>query len=44
LTDALSERLFNALVVRGWAEQAGFASVQVMPVAHAFWRFYRLEG
>jgi SAM-dependent methyltransferase len=30
--------------VRGWAEEAGFATVQVMPVDHAFWRFYRLEG
>jgi hypothetical protein len=30
--------------VRGWAEQAGFAGVQVMPVDHAFWRFYRLQG
>ena len=30
--------------VRGWAEQAGFAGVRVMPVDHAFWRFHRLEG
>jgi hypothetical protein len=30
--------------VRGLAEQAGFATIQVISVDHAFWRFYRLEG
>jgi len=29
-------------VVRRYAEQAGFTSVEVLPVAHDFWRFYRL--
>jgi SAM-dependent methyltransferase len=29
-------------VVRRYAERAGFTSVEVLPVAHDFWRFYRL--
>jgi 2-polyprenyl-3-methyl-5-hydroxy-6-metoxy-1,4-benzoquinol methylase len=30
--------------VREWADQAGFASLQVLPVDHLFWRFYQLSG
>jgi hypothetical protein len=30
--------------VRDWAGRAGFASLEVLPVDHAFWRFYRLGG
>jgi hypothetical protein len=29
-------------VVRRYAERAGFTSVEVLPVDHDFWRFYRL--
>ncbi|MGH3934112.1 MAG: class I SAM-dependent methyltransferase [Pseudonocardiaceae bacterium] len=29
--------------VRAWAREAGFARVDVLPIAHDFWRFYRLE-
>ena len=25
-----------------YAEQAGFAQVEVLPIEHDFWRFYRL--
>jgi 2-polyprenyl-3-methyl-5-hydroxy-6-metoxy-1,4-benzoquinol methylase len=28
--------------VRAYAEQAGFASVEILPIEHDFWRFYRL--
>jgi SAM-dependent methyltransferase/predicted transcriptional regulator len=30
--------------VRQWADQAGFANLQVLPVDHTFWRFYQLTG
>jgi hypothetical protein len=30
--------------VREWSDQAGFASLRVLPVDHAFWRFYELSG
>jgi hypothetical protein len=30
--------------VREWADQAGFASLQVLPVDHLFWRFYQMSG
>jgi SAM-dependent methyltransferase len=29
--------------VRQWARAAGYASVEVLPVANDFWRFYRLD-
>jgi len=29
---------------RRYAEQAGFANVEVVPIEHDFWRFYRLEA
>jgi len=30
--------------VRGYAEQAGFAGFEVLPIENDFWRFYRLSG
>jgi ubiquinone/menaquinone biosynthesis C-methylase UbiE len=29
--------------VRRWAAEAGFTRVEVLPVEHEFWRFYRLD-
>jgi 2-polyprenyl-3-methyl-5-hydroxy-6-metoxy-1,4-benzoquinol methylase len=29
---------------RRYAEEAGFGSVEVLPIEHDFWRFYRLEA
>lgn len=29
--------------VRGYAREAGFAAVTVLPIEHDFWRFYRLD-
>jgi predicted O-methyltransferase YrrM len=34
----------RADTVRQWADHAGFASLQVLPVDHVFWRFYELSG
>jgi hypothetical protein len=31
------------VTVRGFADQAGFSAVIVLPVEHDFWRFYRLD-
>jgi hypothetical protein len=30
--------------VRQWADAAGYASVEVLPIANDFWRFYRLAA
>jgi SAM-dependent methyltransferase len=30
-------------VMRGFAEAAGFASIEVLPIENDFWRFYRLD-
>src|SRR5918992_1138203 len=30
--------------LRGYAEEAGFARFEVLPIENDFWRFYRLEG
>jgi hypothetical protein len=30
--------------VREWSDQAGFASLRVLPIDHDFWRFYQLSG
>jgi hypothetical protein len=30
--------------LRGYATEAGFASVEVLPLEHDMFRFYRLEG
>jgi hypothetical protein len=29
--------------VDGYAREAGFAQVEVLPIEHDFWRFYRLS-
>ncbi len=29
-------------IVRAYAAEAGFGSVEVLPIDHVFWRFYRL--
>lgn len=34
----------RAATVREWSDQAGFASLRVLPVDHVFWRFYQLAG
>jgi SAM-dependent methyltransferase len=33
----------RADTVRGYADAAGFRTVEVLPIEHDFWRFYRLE-
>jgi hypothetical protein len=30
--------------VRRWARAAGYGSVEVLPIANDFWRFYRLDA
>ena len=34
----------RSATVRDWSDQAGFASLRVLPVDHVFWRFYQLAG
>jgi SAM-dependent methyltransferase/predicted transcriptional regulator len=34
----------RSATVRDWAARAGFAGLEVLPVDHAFWRFYQLRG
>jgi hypothetical protein len=34
----------RATTLRDYAEQAGFAGVEVLPIDHDFWRFYRLTS
>jgi hypothetical protein len=29
--------------VRAYAQQAGFRDVEIVPIEHDFWRFYRLN-
>jgi SAM-dependent methyltransferase len=29
---------------RGYAQRAGFADIEILPIEHDFWRFYRLVG
>ena len=28
--------------LRGYASKAGFQNVEILPIEHPFWRFYRL--
>ncbi len=35
--------VLRAPTVRAWAEQAGFSSVQTLPIENDFWCFYRLN-
>jgi hypothetical protein len=30
--------------LRQYASEAGFANVEILPIEHEFWRFYRLSG
>jgi SAM-dependent methyltransferase len=30
-------------ILRGYAKQAGFSGVEILPIEHDFWRFYRLR-
>ena len=30
-------------VLRGYAREAGFSDIEVLPIENDFWRFYRLE-
>jgi SAM-dependent methyltransferase len=34
----------RSATVRDWSDQAGCASLRVLPVDHVFWRFYQLAG
>lgn len=36
--------IMRAPTFRGYAEEAGYAGVEVLPIEHDFWRFYRLVG
>jgi SAM-dependent methyltransferase len=36
--------VLRSTTVRQWAGEAGFSRVEELPIAHDFWRFYRLEG
>lgn len=30
--------------LRGYTREAGFRDVEILPIEHDFWRFYRLVG
>ncbi|MDQ4009283.1 MAG: class I SAM-dependent methyltransferase [Actinomycetota bacterium] len=36
--------VLRADTVRQWARDAGYASVEILPIANDLWRFYRLEA
>ncbi len=36
--------VLRAPTVRAWAEAAGYPGMQVLPIEHDFWRFYRLDA
>lgn len=47
-TWAESERVVNGTVLESgtlsdWARSAGFGDIQILPIEHPFWRFYRLD-
>ena len=49
--DALGERLFTSAgtvmrpdTLREYAREAGFTDVEILPIEHDFFRFYRLRG
>ena len=42
--DAAAGTALRSATVREWSDQAGFASLRVLPVDHVFWRFYQLAG
>jgi hypothetical protein len=31
-------------VLKGLARQAGFTTVEILPIEHPFWRFYQLRS
>ena len=41
---AANGTVLRPATVREWSERAGFASLRVLPVDNAFWRFYELTG
>jgi hypothetical protein len=41
---AAAGTVLRSATVRDWADRAGFAGLEVLPVDHAFWRFYQLRG
>jgi SAM-dependent methyltransferase len=42
-TEVANGTVLRAPTVRRWAADAGFERVETLPVAHEFWRFYRLS-
>lgn len=47
-TWAESDRVVNGTVLEtatlsDWARDAGFGDIQILPIEHPFWRFYRLD-
>jgi len=42
-TAVASGTVLRAPTVRRWAEQAGFSSVEILPIENDFWQFYRLN-
>jgi 2-polyprenyl-3-methyl-5-hydroxy-6-metoxy-1,4-benzoquinol methylase len=43
-TSAATGTVLRPATLRGYATEAGFASVEVLPIEHDMFRFYRLEG
>jgi SAM-dependent methyltransferase/predicted transcriptional regulator len=41
---AANGTVLRPATVRAWSERVGFASLRVLPVDNAFWRFYELTG
>jgi SAM-dependent methyltransferase len=40
---AATGTVMRSETMRGYAEEAGFSGVEVVPIEHDFWRFYRLR-
>lgn len=36
--------VMRSSTLRGYAEQAGFQGIEILPIEHEFWRFYRLRA
>ena len=41
-TDEVPRSVIRPATVRAYATEAGFSRVDVLPIEHDFWRFYRL--
>ena len=39
---AATGTVMRPAVLRGYAQKAGFRDIEILPIAHDFWRFYRL--